>query len=366
MVYVIRYSVIFCCALIFLSACEKFSGLDIKEDKALEFKENESTVIKGSSGDVDLTIGSIKRGTVKVSIQGIENNETYYSGVIAKGDHRFFKYGNHYYRININSVEESLFFSDKAAISFRRIPDELGTEGIRESKEKEKKVQQARDSFASKAAKIDYSPSTVRLTENGTVQGGSDRIQIVQRHGIIIRGSDGQGDVYLSVGDVTKGEAKVVVKSDDKILFNEYLSRAQFGVFKYSKNYFKLILNSFEEHTFHDDIAFLSIESISPKEGELLAKEYEKETEISASNVRGYIRKIELSSLDFLRNGEIWSCTDMATHLETKYEINYKDVHTVNDFVKVIINNSYLTGEEYGVVLENGEAQGLVEWLELN
>lgn len=193
-----------------------------------------------------------------------------------------------------------------------------------------------------------------------------EEIRITQRGSITIKGSDGDVDVIL--GDITMGKMSVKIKSieEDKVYLKTNLSSGEDAVFQYTEEYYyRIKINSFEEHILHDDIAFISFHKVSVEKGKAEAPEItkNKETKISGDEIRNYFDKIKNSNLKFIRNGEIFEDTSMASHLETKYMLNKEDIKTKEDFFEKIVNSSMLTDESYKVIISN-DTLFLKDWLE--
>jgi len=115
----LKYCICSCLCLILLSCSP--SGLEIVDDEEIKLVQRGSHVIKGSSGDVELTIGDITEGLTDVEIQGIENEKFYYRKAMEEGEDDEFEYEGFHYRIKMNYFEEHLMHDDYAFISFRGV-----------------------------------------------------------------------------------------------------------------------------------------------------------------------------------------------------------------------------------------------------
>ncbi len=194
-----------------------------------------------------------------------------------------------------------------------------------------------------------------------------EEIKIVQRGSKVIKGSE--GDVELKINDITGGSTEVIIEGieNEKIYYKNYMGEGEDGIFQYGMYYYRIKINQFEEHIFHDDYAFIAFRSVSEEKGKKNAQiiTYEKETNISPDEIRNQFNKIKTSGLNFIRNGEIWPDSIMADHLENKYLINNRDIKTKEDFIKKVVNTSSLSGETYKVINNNNDTINLVKWLNL-
>jgi hypothetical protein len=192
-------------------------------------------------------------------------------------------------------------------------------------------------------------------------------IKITQRGTEVIKGSEGK--VELTIGDITAGSTEVMLEGieNEKVYFKKQMSVGDEGYFQYGKYYYRIKINKFENHTFHDDFAFIAFRKASEKNtiGKIDTVNDKKETAISADEIRNYLNKIKTSKLKFIRNGEIWTDTTMSAHLENKYMLNHQDIKTKEDFIDKVINSSSLTGESYKVIINKNDTLKLVDWLKL-
>lgn len=191
-------------------------------------------------------------------------------------------------------------------------------------------------------------------------------LSIPQRGSMTIEGSD--GDIDLILGDITMGSMSVKIKSieEDKLYLKTNLKEGEEAVFKYNdNNYYRIMINSFEEHVFHDDIAFISFHKVSVEKGKAEAPEITKykETSITGDEIRKYFDKIKNSGLQFIRNAEIYEDSAFAAHLEGKYILNQVDIKTKEDFFEKIVNTSMFTNETYKVIA-GSDTLFLKDWLE--
>ena len=111
------------CLFITLLSCSP-GGLEIVNDEEIKLTQRGTHVIKGSAGDVELSIGDITEGVTEVEIQGIENEKFYYRKLMEEGEDDEFEYEGFHYRIKINSFEEHLMHDDYAFFSFRVVENE--------------------------------------------------------------------------------------------------------------------------------------------------------------------------------------------------------------------------------------------------
>lgn len=194
-----------------------------------------------------------------------------------------------------------------------------------------------------------------------------EEIKIVQRGSKVIEGSE--GNIELKIGDITAGSTEVIIEGIEtgKIYYKNHLGRGEAGIFKYGMYYYRIKINKFEEHIFHDDYAFITFHSVSEERGKSEAQPItdKKETIISPDEIRNHFIKIKTSGLNFIRNGIIWPDSVMALHLENKYKINSKDIKTKEDFIIKIVKVSSMTGEAYKVIENNNDTINLVDWLNL-
>jgi len=191
-------------------------------------------------------------------------------------------------------------------------------------------------------------------------------IRIPQRGSKTIKGAE--GDIEIILGDITMGAVSVQIKSidDDKVYLKTNMSEGQNAIFQYTKeHYYRVKINSFEEHIFHDDIAFISFRKVSIEKGKAEAPEITKntETKISGDEIRTYLNKIKNSKLKFIRNGEILNDSSMANHLEAKYILNQNDIKTKEDFFEKIVCASMMTKESYKVIVDK-DTMLLKSWLD--
>ncbi len=194
-----------------------------------------------------------------------------------------------------------------------------------------------------------------------------EEIKIVQRGSKVIKGSE--GDVELIINDITNGSTEVKIEGieNSKTYYKNYLREGEYGVFRYEKYFYRVIINSFEEHIFHDDYAFIAFRSVSEQKGKVEAQivSNEKEIHITPDEIRTHLNKIKTCGLKFIRNDETWVDSTMSYHLENKYLINNKDIKTRADFIKKVVSGSSLTGERYKVITDNGDTISIVKWLGL-
>jgi len=194
-----------------------------------------------------------------------------------------------------------------------------------------------------------------------------EEIKIVQRGSKVIKGSE--GDVELIINDITNGSTEVKIEGieSSKIYYNNYLGEGEYGVFQYGKYFYRVKINSFEEHIFHDDYAFIAFRSVSEEKGKAGAQivSNDREIPISPDEIRAHLNKIKTCGLKFIRNDEIWADSTMSYHFENKYLINNKDIKTRANFIKKVVSGSSLTGETYKVITNNSDTISIVQWLNL-
>ncbi|MBE2246634.1 MAG: hypothetical protein IAE67_05205 [Candidatus Competibacteraceae bacterium] len=90
-------------------------------------------------------------------------------------------------------------------------------------------------------------------------------IRIIQRDSQVIKGSE--GDIEIYVGDISLGMATVQIRStnDNKLYLKEEMRKGDEAIFQYSETHiYKIKIKRYEEHFFHDDIAFVIISEVSP------------------------------------------------------------------------------------------------------
>jgi hypothetical protein len=201
--------------------------------------------------------------------------------------------------------------------------------------------------------------------KNGLKISNDEEIKFVQRESKTIKGSD--GDVEIYIGDVTMGQAQIVIKGigNNKLYFKSDMSANSEGYFQYEKNkYYRIKVNKFENHLVHDDLAFISMREISEEIGKqkAMAITDNKATAISGDEIRKLIDRVKNSKLKFIRNGELLEDSVMAEHIESKYILNREDIKTKEDFIDRIISKSMTTGETYKVILGKDTLK-LADWI---
>lgn len=203
-------------------------------------------------------------------------------------------------------------------------------------------------------------------TEGLNIQNDKE-IKIVQRGSKVINGSE--GDVELMINDITNGSTEVRIENIEsgKMYFKSYLKEGEYGIFRYGEYFYRVKINSFEEHLFHDDYAFIAFRSVSKERGLAEAQKDVKQQEVNITpdEVRAFLNKVKTSGLKFIRNNEIVADSLMAIHLENKYIINNKDIKTKSDFINKVIGKSSLTGEEYKVITSTNDTVSIIKWLKL-
>jgi hypothetical protein len=191
-------------------------------------------------------------------------------------------------------------------------------------------------------------------------------IKITQRGTEVIKGSEGK--VELTIGDITAGSTEVRLEGveNDKVYFKKMLFEGEEGFFQYGKYYYRIKIKNFEEHTFHDDFAFITFRKVSAEkaEGKIDSVIEVKATSLSPDEIRNYFNQVKTSKLKFIRNGEVLADTTMAAHLENKYLLNKQDIKTKENF-KGLMSNSSITGETYKVIVNEKDTVSLVAWLKL-
>ncbi len=204
-------------------------------------------------------------------------------------------------------------------------------------------------------------------TTDGLNISNDKEIKIVQRGSKVITGS--QGDVELIINDITNGSTEIKIKGidTDKVYYQKYLREGDYGLFQYDKYFYRVKINSFEEHIFHDDYAFITFRSVSEEKGKQEAQTISKKKEIpiTPNEIRAILNKIKESKLTFIRNNKVLTHTNMHYHLENKYMINNRDIKTKTDFINKVVSNSSLTGEMYKVITNNNDTINIVKWLNL-
>ncbi|MBJ2175846.1 DUF5329 family protein [Aureibaculum sp. A20] len=194
-----------------------------------------------------------------------------------------------------------------------------------------------------------------------------NEIKIAQRGSKVIKGSE--GDVELILNDITGGstEVSIVGIENNQTYYKNYLGEGEYGVFQYGKYFYRVKINSFEEHIFHDDYAFITFRTVSEEKGKAEAQiiSNEEEIPITPKEIRAYLNKIKTSGFKFIRSDEVWSDSIMSNHLENKYILNSKDIKTRSDFINKVAKSSSLTGEQYNVITQNSDTIAMVKWLGL-
>jgi hypothetical protein len=191
------------------------------------------------------------------------------------------------------------------------------------------------------------------------------QIKMTQRGSLILPGSE--GDVKIYIDDITLGFTEMTVRlvDQDSILLQQRMTSGTQAYFRYLDNkYYRINLLAFENHTFHDDLAFVSIKEVEESVGKANVQpvEIKTNTPITPEEIRAVFKKIETSDLTFIRNGDTIPDTTLAKHLEAKFMIHKKDIQSREDFIEKIISKSFLTEETYQVV-ENGDTLSLVDWI---
>jgi len=102
---------------------------------------------------------------------------------------------------------------------------------------------------------ISCSIDGLNITEN-------KQMKLVQRGSMIISGSE--GDVELQLGDITGGrvDVKMYGIDNDKVYYQSTMMEGGADVFEYAGKKYRIKINHFEEHTFHDDFAFIEFRKV--------------------------------------------------------------------------------------------------------
>ncbi len=191
------------------------------------------------------------------------------------------------------------------------------------------------------------------------------QVKMTQRGSLILAGSE--GDVKIYIDDITLGFTEMTVSLVDKdsILLQQRMTSGSEAYFRYPDNkYYRINLLAFENHTFHDDLAFISIKEVEESIGKanVIPFKIKTITPITPEEIRAVFKKIESSDLTFIRNGDTIPDTTLAKHLEAKFMIHKKDIQSREDFIEKIISKSFLTEENYQVIA-NGDTLSLVDWI---
>jgi hypothetical protein len=215
---------------------------------------------------------------------------------------------------------------------------------------------------------------TVSCSKSGLEIQENALLKITQRGSVVIPGDE--GDVTLTVGDITGGACTVSVQGMidglSVYFFDQSLSEGQSETFQYHDSYYEVTVDHFEEHTFHDDIAFVRLRSISEEEStrqqEVIMQSGSSQT-VSSSKaatkaIQPYLNQLKKSKGQFLLGKEVWDGRFAASHLEARFILLHESsVDPKEDFRKMVVTASITPDKAYRVVTEKKDTVLLVDWM---
>lgn len=152
------------------------------------------------------------------------------------------------------------------------------------------------------------------------------------------------GDLVLSIGDVTRGQAMTSLATQDgaTVLPRKSMTAGEVAEFRYREQGFRLTLSAFDTALVGTDSATFTVTALSAPLSE-------------SQKIEKLIRAIEtLDGAVFIRNGDEHDAPKAASHLRRKWNAAGDRVKTAEDFIDGLATESSMSGRPYEIRLADG------------
>lgn len=152
------------------------------------------------------------------------------------------------------------------------------------------------------------------------------------------------GNLVLSIGDVTRGQAmtSLATKEGATVLPRRSMTAGEVAEFRYRDQGFRLTLSAFDTSLVGTDSATFTITAMSAPLSE-------------SQKIERLIRSLEaLEGATFIRNGGEHDAAKAASHLRRKWNAAGDRVKTAEDFIDGLATESSVSGRHYEIRLADG------------
>lgn len=187
----------------------------------------------------------------------------------------------------------------------------------------------------------------LKLPEKGT------SFELVQRAGTTFPGYT--EDLVIDIGDITQGQTIVTLHFGKEKILEESIFEGEKVAFEIEKEKYVFLCERFKNKLIGNDRgSFRIVHAKSVEQKSSLVKERKK--------IETLLLMIEKSDVKFIRNGEIHSPKQAASHLRSKYERVKDEIRSYDEFISEVASKSTVSDEAYVIQLKTGEKMKAADW----